>query len=235
VTAGALPKGITLHPATGILAGTLEEEGDNSFTITVTDAAGKTDARPFSLKVKKFAITTDSMPPGLPGKAYHLKVVAGGGRNPYTKWKVTPQLPARLSLNGKTGEITGKPVAATAAQDYTFEVTDRTGKIATKTVNFEVKTSIISTETLPFGAPGEDYNQTLAATGSSPFTAWAIVGGDLPAGMACSAAGVLPGKPLGAVEATLTFQCTDSGGVVIQKVLDLTIKTPVKISTNELP
>jgi hypothetical protein len=235
VTAGVLPKGLNLDTGSGLLSGTLSEEAVNKFTVTATDAAGKTDAREFTLKVTKFAIVTDSMPAGLPGKAYNLTLKGAGGKGALKNWKVTPDLPARLSLDPKTGVISGKPAAAAPLQDYTFEVSDRTGTKATKVLSFEVKTSQITTAALPDGTPGKDYTQTLAATGSPPFSNWRIVSGDLPAGLAFDATGAFSGKPLGAVEASLVFECTDSGGATIQKELDLNIKFPLKVTTAELP
>jgi YVTN family beta-propeller protein len=52
VTAGALPAGITLDPATGVLTGTPTTAGTASFTITATDASGLTASRAYTLTVR---------------------------------------------------------------------------------------------------------------------------------------------------------------------------------------
>ena len=84
----------------------------------------------------------------LVGKAYALKLAAQGGNLPYKDWAVTPALPAPLALNPLTGEITGTPGAAAASAAYTFEVSDLTGTKVTKTLNFVVTSSMITTAAL---------------------------------------------------------------------------------------
>jgi hypothetical protein len=50
VTAGALPAGLTLSPA-GLIQGTATTMGQSTFTVTVTDARGNTNAREFTVRV----------------------------------------------------------------------------------------------------------------------------------------------------------------------------------------
>ncbi|MFN8587718.1 MAG: putative Ig domain-containing protein [Candidatus Eisenbacteria bacterium] len=51
VTSGALPAGLTLHPLTGMLAGTPTAAGFASFTATATDPAGCTGSESYGLSV----------------------------------------------------------------------------------------------------------------------------------------------------------------------------------------
>lgn len=51
VSSGALPAGLTLNPATGLISGTTIQTGLFSFTITATDAAGCLGARSYTLTV----------------------------------------------------------------------------------------------------------------------------------------------------------------------------------------
>jgi len=56
VTAGSLPSGLSLSP-TGVMSGSPASAGTNTFTITVTDAAGFTGVRVFTLSVQSSSVT----------------------------------------------------------------------------------------------------------------------------------------------------------------------------------
>jgi hypothetical protein len=51
VSAGSLPAGITLDPATGLLSGTPGAAGTFTFTVRVADASGSTVTKPFSVTI----------------------------------------------------------------------------------------------------------------------------------------------------------------------------------------
>jgi len=61
VTSGALPPGLTLAPATGVLSGTPTSAGLYNFTVTVTDAAA-----PAGTNAKAFALSVVPPPPPAP-------------------------------------------------------------------------------------------------------------------------------------------------------------------------
>src|SRR5690606_4260065 len=62
VTAGALPNGLTLDPVTGEINGTPTETGTFTFTVQVTDAAGATAEREFTLVVvEELVVTTAAL------------------------------------------------------------------------------------------------------------------------------------------------------------------------------
>jgi len=70
----------------------------------------------------------------------------------------------------------------------------------------------ITTTTLPNGAVGTAYNQTLQATGGTPPVTWSITLGALPAGLTLTAStGAISGTPTGpAGTASFTVKATDS-------------------------
>jgi YVTN family beta-propeller protein len=61
VTSGALPAGITLDPATGVLSGTPTAAGSATFAITATNANG-TNTRRFSVNVASAVLAADAAP-----------------------------------------------------------------------------------------------------------------------------------------------------------------------------
>ena len=74
------------------------------------------------------AITTTSLPNGPAGAAYQSAVVASGGTTPYL-FSATG-LPANLSINSATGQITGNP-AAPGSSTVSVTVTDSSSPVQT--------------------------------------------------------------------------------------------------------
>src|SRR5215472_5791740 len=125
VSQGALPPGLTLSP-TGTISGTPTNAGTSNFTVRVTDALSQSATKAFSLTISAaLTITTTSpLPAAQIGHAYNTTLQRSGGVAPFT-WSVTPALPAVLSLNPSTGQITGTPAAGTAGtHSLTFSVQD---------------------------------------------------------------------------------------------------------------
>ena len=89
VSAGALPSGITLDAATGVISGTPPSPGLFAFDVIVTDSVGATASA--SLTINVFGIATNSLPSGIVGLSYSATLTAKGGTLPYT-WslKVCP-------------------------------------------------------------------------------------------------------------------------------------------------
>jgi hypothetical protein len=68
----------------------------------------------------------------------------------------------------------------------------------------------VSTASLPDGAVGSPYNQSLVATGgTAPYT-WVVATGTLPAGLTLNTTGVISGTPTAAGSSSFTVRVTDS-------------------------
>jgi subtilisin family serine protease len=157
------------------------------------------------------AITTSSLPDGTRGQPYPgATLSATGGTAPYG-WSITGGgLPSALSLSGAS--ISGNVTAADGNYPVTFQVTDNTGKTATRALSIDVRGPVaVSTASLPDGAVGAAYSQTLAASGGkTPYT-WSLASGSLPAGLTLGANGTISGVPTTAGTATFSVQASDSG------------------------
>lgn len=89
---------------------------DGLFTATCTVTVNAPDAAP--------SITTDTLPDGKVGEAYSQTLTATGTA-PIT-WSIDGGLPAGLSLNEDTGEISGTPTAGGTAK-FTVKATNSAG------------------------------------------------------------------------------------------------------------
>lgn len=89
-------------------------------------------AVPGAATTKSVALTvlTTTLANGTTTATYSQFVTAVGGTPPYTWTLTSGNLPAGLTLNAGTGEISGKPTA-TGNPTLTFKVSDSTGQTAT--------------------------------------------------------------------------------------------------------
>jgi len=87
VTAGALPEGLGLDPATGEISGAPVESGTYVFDVTATDSNLCTGTRTYSLGVlcPTISMTPESqLPDAFAGVPYLTNITANGGTAPYT-------------------------------------------------------------------------------------------------------------------------------------------------------
>ncbi|HYG73816.1 MAG TPA: putative Ig domain-containing protein [Planctomycetota bacterium] len=112
LASGALPAGLTLNAGTGVLSGTPSAGGTFSFSVKVIDGAGLTGQKDFVLTVNATpSITTSTLPAGNVGVIYNQTLASTGGTAPLS-WSVSSgSLPAGLTLNEASGQITGTPTA----------------------------------------------------------------------------------------------------------------------------
>src|SRR5512141_2102409 len=155
-SAGGLPPGISLDPATGVLSGTPTAEGTFSPTFTVTDNNDMTGGKSLSIVIQpppSPSVSTTSLPSGVRTQPYSATLSATGGEPPYT-WSVTAgSLPAGVNLNGTTGALSGTPTA-TGTSTPTFTVTDSNTQTGSKQLSIVINppsTPSVSTASLPSG------------------------------------------------------------------------------------
>ncbi len=241
VTAGALPAGLTLNGATGVLSGTPTAGGAFNFTITATDASTGsgpyTGSRAYSMRVG--APTIDLSPTTLPnpaiGVAYSQNMTATGGTAPYTYSLTAGALPAGMSLSS-AGVLSGTPTSG-GVFNFTVTATDASGGVGpysgsrAYTVTIAAPTISISPATLPNPVYGAPYSQTLSSTGGTAPRTFSLAAGTLPTGMSFSSAGVLSGTPISAGTFNFTVAATDAstgtGPYTGNMAYSLTISAPV--------
>src|SRR5208282_4500851 len=133
-----------------------------------------------------------------------------GGTAPYTYSIGSGPLPAGLTLNPSTGEVTGTP---TAPGSFTVQVTDSLGGIGTAcaiSINPPLSVTCAANNTGTVGVPFNSGPMTVTG-GSAPYS-YSIVG-MLPAGLTLNTStGAVTGTPTSS--GTFTVQVTDALGNV---------------------
>jgi titin len=180
VSAGSLPAGLSLDPAVGALTGTPSATGQDSFTVTVTDANGLTASKGFSLEVDAApaapvappSITTTSLPDGLDGSPYAVTPDVSGGTGPYTFWLSSGTLPSGLSLNPATGTINGTVTSGATTETFTVAMTDGDGHTTTQVYTLTVATPSANSRSIAATPDGKGYwvvgeNGTVMAFGDA--------------------------------------------------------------------
>lgn len=222
-----LPTNLSITPTTGVISGTPSATGSFSFTIQVTDGASTTATRTFSISIAAApSITTTSLPAGSIGVSYSATIGVTNGTSPFNFQVSSGALPGGLSLNSSTGAITGSP---TGNGTFTFAVqaTDAAGAAVAQSYTVQIGNTLTVTNTsLPNGAVGTSYSQTLAATGGSGTGyVWSLVNGQgtLPGGLTLTPQGVISGIPTAPGTSTFTVQVTDSASAIATRALSITV------------
>jgi len=207
----ALPTGLTLDPATGIISGTpTVVTAAANYTVTATNASGST-AFAVSITINDGSTTTGVAPANLSyaspvvyvtGKSISAlsPTVRGGAVSSYS---VNPALPAGLTLDGTTGIISGTPTTVTAKDNYLVTATNADGSTTyavSITINDVATTTGVAPANLTYANP------VVFVKGKAiPVTAPAVSGGAvssysvspaLPAGLTLDATtGIISGTP----------------------------------------
>ena len=127
----ALPAGLTLDAATGLIGGKPTVAGSYPLKLTVTDQLGLTQNVDVTVAVAaKLAVVKKALPVVKIGKLYKGRLTAHGGATPL-KWRVLGGrpgfLPAGIKLNAKTGEFSGIASGKTGLYRLRMQATDKLG------------------------------------------------------------------------------------------------------------
>jgi hypothetical protein len=216
VSAGALPPGIALGTASGILSGTPTTQGSYTFTVSAVDVNGIRGIATYTVNISAagstLSLTTGTLPNGTVGTPYSATIGVTGGTSPYSCAITSGTLPAGLAL-GASCLVSGTPTTAgtvtvmVKATDSSNPVQSTTGS---ETITISPTGVTLTSGTLPNGTVGTPYSATIGVSGgTSPYTC-AIVSGTLPSGLSLAANCAVTGTPTTAGTTTVTVRATDS-------------------------
>jgi hypothetical protein len=200
----------------------------------VTDADGRQATQDESIDVANVpSITSPVLPGGEVGAPYVATPVVSYGTGPFT-WSVTGgSLPAGLSLDPTTGEISGTP-STSGIVTFTLRVTDAGALTATQAETI----SIVAAPTAEGGGTLDGYvgvavgDQLSASGGTGPYR-WAVVTGTLPAGVVLSPSGAITGVPADAGTYVVTVTVTDVRGQVASEAMTVVV-TPTSLNSRQM-
>ncbi|MCF7751004.1 putative Ig domain-containing protein [Bacillus subtilis subsp. subtilis] len=228
---GALPAGISLNPATGLLSGTATQSGSFPIAVRVTDASAGAGA-PFSLihsytlevAAPTLVVTPGSLPNGVVGVAYTQALTASGAVAPYSFSVQGGSLPAGLQLDPASGLVSGTPHSA-GSSPLTVRATDANGQWVDKVYTLTVDPAQIVIDPAVLAAPqvGQAYRHAFGATGGNGSYAWSIASGNLPAGLSLASDGVLSGAPSSIGTSTFVIAAADGQNYVGNRSITLTV------------
>jgi hypothetical protein len=179
---GQMPSALALDENTGVISGIPgpQASGTTSITVQVSDGTA-TVQRAFSLKINPhpsvLTIRNDSLPEGMVGAPYSAAFHASGGSGDYAWSVISLAMPNGLTLDGKTGAISGTPGRlAEGAASITVQVSD--GSTATKrTFALQIAQALrISNQVEPSGSDAFKLN----ATGGVGDHEWKMISGTAP-------------------------------------------------------
>ncbi len=222
VATGTLPGGLQLGAANGVLSGTPTTAGTFDFTLQALDNANTQARQQYTVTiVGPPVISTATLPRGALNAAYTASLAATGGEAPYT-WSQAG-LPAGLTLDANSGEISGTPERA-GSFTVTVTVRDQAGRNATRTFTIVVESGLtVTTTSLPAGTVGVAYSQTLQAAGGAGEFTWSVSSGALPAGVTLTPNGTLQGTPTRAADFAFTVQARDTQGSTATQALTIRV------------
>lgn len=230
VTSGALPDGLTLFEAEGVLSGTPTVGGDFNFEISLSDEGEFLCSKQFSLFIDESCFLDNAdLPDAYIGDFYVYSFTPDPSIVTPNFEFVSGTLPAGLEHDG-FGTIFGV-VSDQTPQTFTFtmrlldDVTPVCEKEFTITV---VGSCIAGSAALPTGEEDVPYSyQFTPENPSLPDVTWALeFFSEVPFGMAFSSGGLLDGTPTVSGDYSFTVGLYSNGDLICRKVVTLSITAP---------
>lgn len=231
VVAGALPGGLTLNAATGVLSGTPAANGVFNFTVRANNGVGTFD-QPYTINIGAGTTTITSGPPpnGNLMTAY-THTFTGNGSPLANNFTVSAgALPPGLTLNAGTGVLSGTPTAL-GTYNFTIQADNGFGN-ATQAYSVQIDPQNVAPTAFTSGTPpgtgttGSPYLHTFAANGApTPF--YTLASGSLPPGLSLNPiTGALSGTPTATGTYSFTVRALNIAGNTVSSPVTITVGNP---------
>ena len=214
----SLPAGLSISSTTGAISGTpTAVTSSATYTITATNTGG-TDTATITIVVNDVSPLIGYSPSSFTltkGTAMSTASPILYGNGQVDSWSVSPSLPAGLSLDTSTGEISGTPTTITSSATYTITATN-TGGTDTADVTIVVNDAV---PIISYSPTSYTLTKGVAMTTSTPtvgggaVVTWSV-SPSLPAGLSLdSSTGAISGTPTAITSsAYYLVSATNTGG-----------------------
>jgi hypothetical protein len=215
---GALPAGITLNSATGVLSGTPTVPGSFPITVQATDTNGcfGTSSYTLTINCQTITVTNPGVSSGTVDAPFSQTFTQSGvgTHTPATFTINSGSLPSGLSLS-TAGVLSGTPTQP-GSFPITVKVTDANGCFgisATYTLVIACQAITVTNPATTTGTAGVAFSQTFTQSGVGTHTpATFTTASTLPTGFTLSTAGVLSGTTTQAGSFPIVVTVTDANG-----------------------
>ena len=231
------PSGLTWTASTRTISGTpTTEQGATNYTYQVTDGNGATAQATISIEVRAAPALSDTTVVYTRGRQITDLVLdaATGGTSPYT-YTLSPSPPSGLTWTASTRTISGTPAVEQGATNYTYQVTDGNGAMASANVNITVNPALALSG--PILAQVYSQNQSInplvlpQATGGTAPVTYSLTT-PLPAGLLFDAnTRTLSGTPSVVQGATnYIYQTQDANGATASLLVSIEVRPALTLS-----
>jgi len=236
ISAGGLPSGLVLDPATGVISGTPTSVESSMLTLAVESGDGQTADVDLAIGVfSALVISTSSLAPGLQDAAYADTLQAVGGDGTYTWSLEAGSLPTGLGLDPASGVIAGTPTVL-ATPTLTLRVQSGDGQTAQVDLTLGVFGVLaISSPSLSSAVEGAAYAEAVEVTGGDGTGTWSITAGTLPDGLALDpSSGSISGTPTTIETQSFTVEVQSGDGQTAQADLSISVYPLLQLTTSSL-
>jgi hypothetical protein len=215
ITQGALPAGLSLDRALGVISGTPASTGSFGFMVAAADAsnsaASATGSFTLAVSGAPLQIKTLLAPTARESVGYSAALAAAGGSGSYVWSLSSGSLPPGLTLS-PSGSLSGVPTTA-GAYTFTLRVADAANTALTTAMSYSIPVQaaikILAPPAMLAPVRNAPFAYAFVAANSVGTPVWSL-SGNLPQGLTFNTtSGILSGTPRTGGSTTLTITVSD--------------------------
>jgi hypothetical protein len=237
ISAGSLPPGISLHPATGILSGGFQLATTSTFTVRVADSNGSMATRSFTLSpVEGPQFGSTSLPDATQGTSYFTEILAYSTLELVDFVVSSPPetFPPGLRIEGR--KVVGIPTQ-TGKYDFEIQVRDQADSYNTQRMSMTVNPPLeLPEQAIIEAARGVAFSWTIPQRGGSAPFRYEMIAGTLPIGFKFNSfTGMISGTTTESGTYGFTLRVRDANEANTQRWYQIRTGQALQMKTDTIP